>query len=93
MLTKSKPKYKIGTLLRNKNAVKKGAPLLEQIMIVRAYVIMDPTTTHEGLIVESEVKMYDLMYLGQEGKRESQTERWLETLIRDKKIEVAATPN
>jgi hypothetical protein len=54
---------------------------------------MDPTTTHEGLIVENEVKMYDLMYLGQEGRRESQTERWLDLLIKDKKMEVVATPN
>ena len=92
MLTR-KPKYKIGTLLRNKNAVERDAPLLEQIMIVRAYVIMDPTTTHEGLVVENEVKMYDLMYLGQEGRKESQTERWLDLLIKDKKIEIAATPN
>ena len=88
-----KPKYKIGTLLRNKNAVERGAPLLEQIMIVRTYVIMDPTTTHEGLVIENEVKMYDLMYLGQEGRKEPQTERYLDLLIKNKKIEIAATPN
>ena len=78
MLTKSKPKYKTGTLLRNKNAAENGTPLLEQVMIVRAYVIMDPTTTHEGFVVENEVKMYYLMYLGQKGRKESQTERWLD---------------
>ena len=93
MLTKSKPKYKIGTLLRNRNAGENGTPSLEQVMIVRTYVIMDPTTTHEGLVVENEVKMYDLMYLGQKGRKESQTERWLDLLIKDKKIEIAATPN
>jgi len=65
----------------------------EQVMIVGSYVIMGQTTTHEGLIVENEVRMYDLMYLGEEGKKESQTERWLDMLIRDEKVEVAATPN
>ncbi len=92
MLTR-KPKYKTGTLLRNKNAVDIGAPLLEQIMIVRTYVIMDPTTTHEGLVVENEVRMYSLMYLGEEGRKESQTEGWLDLSIKDKKIEVAAIPD
>jgi len=88
-----KPKYKIGTLLRNKNAVERDSPLLEQVMIVRTYVIMGQTTTHEGLVVENEVRMYDLMYLGDKGKKAPQTERALDILIRDKKMEVVATPN
>lgn len=92
MLTR-KPKYKIGTLLRNKNAVERDSPLLEQVMIVRTYVIMGQTTTHEGLVVENEVRMYDLMYLGDKGKKAPQTERALDILIRDKKMEVVATPN
>ena len=66
---------------------------LEQILIVDSYLMMERNKTHEGLIVENEVKAYDLMYLGQEGRVESQTERWLDTLIRDKKIEIAATPD
>tara|TARA_Y100000310_G_C20531612_1_gene738741 strand:+ start:368 stop:532 length:165 start_codon:yes stop_codon:yes gene_type:complete len=54
---------------------------------------MDPTTTHEGLVVENEVRMYSLMYLGEEGRKESQTEGWLDLSIKDKKIEVAAIPD
>jgi len=86
-----KPKYKIGTLLRNNTP--EASPILEQIMIVGSYVIVEQTTTHEGLVVENEVRMYNLMYLGDEGRKGSQTERWLETLIKRKKIEIAATPD
>jgi len=84
-----KPKYKIGTLLRNKHPFSER----EQVMIVRTYVLVEQTTTHEGLIVENEVRMYSLMYLGEEGRKESQTERWLDLSIKDKKIEVAAIPD
>ena len=89
MLTKKKPKYKIGTLLRNSYS----DPESEQIMIVGTYVIMGQTTTHEGLVIGNEVRMYDLMYLGEEGRREPQTERWLDILIRKEKIEIAAIPD
>ena len=54
---------------------------------------MGQTTTHEGLIVGNEVRMYDLMYLGEGGRRDSQTERWLHRAIANKKIEIAATPD
>ena len=54
---------------------------------------MEHKKTHEGLIVENEVKAYDLMYLGQKGRIESQTERWLDVLIKDKQIEIAAIPD
>ena len=68
-------------------------PEREQIMIVRSYVAMGQITTHEGLIVENEIRMYDLMYLGESGRKESQTERWLDMLIKDGKVEIAATPD
>jgi len=55
--------------------------------------MIERNKTHEGLIVENEVQAYDLMYLGQEGRKESQTERWLDVLISDRKIEIAATPD
>ena len=89
MLTRLKPKYKIGTLLRNSY----GDPESEQVMIVRTYIMMGQTTTHEGLVVGNEVRMYDLMYLGQSGRKDSQTERWLHRAILNKKIEIAATPD
>ena len=73
--------------------MERQAPALEQIMIVDCYLMMERNKTHEGLIVENEVQAYDLMYLGQKGRRESQTERRLDTLIKDKKIEIAATPD
>ncbi len=93
MLMKSKPKYKIGTLLRNKNALAKIPQALEQILIVDRYLMIECNKTHEGVIVENEVQAYDLMYLGQKGRKESQTERWLDVLISDRKIEIAATPD
>tara|TARA_R110002073_G_scaffold200475_6_gene359717 strand:+ start:3870 stop:4058 length:189 start_codon:yes stop_codon:yes gene_type:complete len=62
-------------------------------MIVGTYVAMGQIATHEGLIVENEVRMYDLMYLGDGGRKESQTERWLDMLIRQSKMEIAATPD
>ena len=89
MLTRLKPKYKIGTLLKNSY----GTHESEQVMIVGTYVIMGQTTTHEGLVVENEVRMYDLMYLGEGGRQDSQTERWLHAAIANKKIEIAATPD
>ena len=89
MLTKREPKYKIGTLLRNSY----GAKTSEQVMIVRTYVIVEQATTHEGLVVGNEVRMYDLMYLGEGGRKDSQTERWLHRAIANKKIEIEATPN
>ena len=89
MLTERKPKYKIGTLLRNSY----GPETSEQVMIVRTYVIMGQTTTHEGLVVGNEVRMYDLMYLGEGGRKDSQTERWLHRAISNKKIEIAAAPD
>ena len=89
MLTKRKPKYKIGTLLRNSY----GSTESEQVMIVGTYVIIGQTTTHEGLVVGNEVRMYDLMYLGEGGRKDSQTERWIHRAIANKKIEIAATPD
>ena len=89
LLTQRKPKYKIGTLLRNSY----GSETSEQVMIVRTYVIMGQTTTHEGLVVGNKVRMYDLMYLGEDGRMDSQTERWLHRAIANKKIEIAATPD
>ncbi len=89
MLTKREPKYKIGTLLRNSY----GPETSEQVMIVRTYVIMGQTTTHEGLVVGNEVRMYDLMYLGEGGRKDSQTERWLHRAIANKKIEIEAIPD
>ena len=62
-------------------------------MIVGTYVIMGQTATHEGLIVENEVRMYDLMYLGGNGRKESQTERWIDMLIRQDKMEIASSPD
>jgi hypothetical protein len=62
-------------------------------MIVRTYVIVEQATTHEGLVVGNEVRMYDLMYLGEGGRKDSQTERWLHRAIANKKIEIEATPN
>ncbi len=62
-------------------------------MIVGTYVIMGQTATHEGLIVENEVRMYDLMYLGENGRKESQTERWIDMLIRQDKMEIASSPD
>ena len=73
--------------------MERQTPALEQIMIVDYYLMMERNKTHEGLIVENEVKAYDLMYLGQEGRKESQTERWLDVLIKDKQIEIAAIPD
>lgn len=89
MLTKREPKYKIGTLLRNSY----GSAAHEQVMIVGTYVIMGQITTHEGLIVENEVRMYDLMYLGEGGRMDSQTERWIDMLVRKEKMEIAAAPD
>ena len=88
MFTK-KPKYKVGTLLKHKHYF----PEREQVMIVGTYIIMGQTTTHEGLIVGNEVRMYDLMYLGNGGQQESQTERWIDLLIRENKMEIAAAPD
>jgi len=62
-------------------------------MIVRTYVVIGQTTTHEGLVVGHEVRMYDLMYLGEEGRKDSQTERWIHRAISNKKIEIAAAPD
>tara|TARA_Y100001938_G_scaffold76594_1_gene105999 strand:+ start:252 stop:440 length:189 start_codon:yes stop_codon:yes gene_type:complete len=62
-------------------------------MIVGTYVIMGQTATHEGLIVENEVRMYDLMYLGENGRKESQTEKWIDMLIRQDKMEIASSPD
>jgi len=62
-------------------------------MIVRTYVVIGQTTTHEGLVVGNEVRMYDLMYLGEEGRKDSQTERWIHRAISNKKIEIAAAPD
>tara|TARA_R110000824_G_scaffold279853_2_gene467970 strand:- start:2575 stop:2841 length:267 start_codon:yes stop_codon:yes gene_type:complete len=87
---KRKPKYKTGTLLKYKYG---SYPQREQVMIVGTYVAMGQIATHEGLIVENEVRMYDLMYLGDGGRKESQTERWLDMLIRQSKMEIAATPD
>jgi len=56
-------------------------------------VIVEQATTHEGLVVGNEVRMYDLMYLGEGGRKDSQTERWLHRAIANKKIEIEATPN
>ena len=89
LLTQRKPKYKIGTLLSSSY----GSSTSVQIMIVRTYVIMGKTTTHEGLVVGNEVRMYDLMYLGEDGRKDAQTERWLHRAIANKKIEIAATPD
>ena len=89
MLTERKPKYKIGTLLRNSY----GKPESEQVMIVRTYVILGQTRTHEGLVVENPVRMYELMYLGEGGRKDAQTERWLHRAISNKKIEIAAAPD
>ena len=89
MLTRKKPKYKIGTLLSSSY----GPSTSEQIMIVGTYVIIGQTTTHEGLVVGNEVRMYDLMYLGEGGRKDSQTERWIHRAIANKKIEIAATPD
>ena len=82
-------KYKTGTLLKLRQLPRSR----EQIMIVRSYVAMGQITTHEGLIVENEIRMYDLMYLGESGRKESQTERWLDMLIKDGKVEIAAMPD
>ena len=73
--------------------MEKQTPALEQVMIVDCYLMMERNRTHEGLIIENEVQAYDLMYLGQEGRVEPQTERWIDTLIRGEKIEIAATPD
>ena len=54
---------------------------------------MGQTTTHEGLVVGNEVRMYDLMYLGEGGRKDSQTERWLHRAIANKKIEIEAIPD
>ena len=89
-LPKRKPKYKTGTLLKYRYA---SFPKREQVMIVGTYLIMGQTATHEGLIVENEVRMYDLMYLGEGGRRESQTERWIDMLIRRDKMEIASAPD
>ena len=62
-------------------------------MIVGTYVIMGQTATHEGLIVQNEVRMYDLMYLGENGRKESQTEKWIDMLIRQDKMEIASSPD
>ena len=88
-----KPKYKIGTLLRNKQSSAKSEPKLEQIMIVGSYTIMGQTTTHEGLIVKNEVLMYSLMYLGDGGRREAQTARLVEDLVYHGKMEIASAPD
>ena len=77
----------------NWKAAGKIPPTLEQILIVDRYLMMERNKTHEGLIIENEVQAYDLMYLGQKGRIESQTERWLDMLIKNKKIEIAATPD
>ena len=90
---KRKPKYKIGTLLRNKQSSAKSEFRLEQIMIVGSYTMMGQTTTHEGLVVENEVLMYNLMYLGDDGRRESQTARLIEDLIYHGKMEIASAPD
>ena len=90
LFPKKIPKYKTGTLLRYKYVF---YPEREQIMIVGTYVIMGQTATHEGLIVENEVRMYELMYLGENGRKESQTERWIDMLIRQDKMEIASSPD
>ncbi len=90
LLPKRKPKYKTGTLLKYNYG---SYPEREQIMIVGTYVMMGQTATHEGLIVENEIRMYDLMYLGDGGRRASQTERWIDMLITLDKMEIAATPD
>ena len=90
LFPKKIPKYKTGTLLRYKYV---SYPKREQVMIVGTYVIMGQTATHEGLIVENEVRMYDLMYLGENGRKESQTEKWIDMLIRQDKMEIASSPD
>ena len=83
------PKYKIGTLLKHKNYF----PEREQVMITGTYLATGQITTHEGLVVKDEIRMYDLIYLGDGGRKESQTERWIDMLIRNEKMEIAATPD
>ena len=52
-------------------------------MIVDCYLMMERNKTHEGLIVENEVQAYDLMYLGQKGRIESQRRRVHREIVKD----------
>jgi len=93
LLFTKKQKYKIGTLLRYKQAAENGDSVLEQVMIVAIYTIMGQIRTHEGLIVQNEVPMYKLMYLGDGGRKEAQTAKLVEDLIYHGKMEIAAAPD
>lgn len=89
MFTRKKPKYKIGTLLRLKNAW----PGREQIMVVDYYLKIEKSKLYGEPIIEDRYWVYNLMYLGEGGKKIPQTALWLEGMIEDKKIEVASIPD
>ncbi len=88
-----KPKYKIGTLLRDNQAEGMGDLRLEQLMIVDIYTIMGQIRTHEGLVVQNEVPMYKLMYLGDGGRMVTHTAKIIEDMVHYGKWEIAAAPD
>jgi hypothetical protein len=89
LFTRKKPRYKIGTLLRLKNAW----PGREQIMVVDYFLKVERSRLYGEPIIEDKYWVYSLMYLGDGGKKVPQTALWLEEMIENKKIEVVAAPN
>ncbi len=84
-----KPRCKIGTLLRLENA-----PLgHEQVIVVDYFLKVERGRLYGEPIIENRYWVYDLMYLGKNGKTIAQTALWLEQMIEEKKIEVASTPD
>jgi len=89
LFSRKKPRYKIGTLLKLKDAW----PGREQIMIIDYFLRIEKSELYGGSVIKDKYWMYNLMYLGDSGKKIPQTALWLEEMIADKKIEVVATPN
>ena len=89
MFTRKKPRYKIGTLLRLKNA----QPGREQIMVVDYFLKVEKSRLYGESIIEDRYWVYNLMYLSDGGKKVPQTALWLEEMIENKKILVIKTSN
>tara|TARA_Y100000034_G_scaffold122475_1_gene167960 strand:- start:1686 stop:1874 length:189 start_codon:yes stop_codon:yes gene_type:complete len=62
-------------------------------MIIDYFLRIEKSELHGGSVIEDKYWMYNLMYLGDGGKKIPQAAMWLEEMIADKKIEVVATPN
>ena len=87
MLTKTSPRFKIGTLLTM------NEPYGEvQMLITDHFPMAEEYETHPGSLLRREYNMYELYYLAR-GKTIVQSAQWLEEMVDEKKIEVASTPD